>query len=298
MMPTEGCNLTTTPGGRKEHDVLKTISLGGFAAILLLGTAHAAALGDLRSHRAVYDVEMIESSERSGIGAMNGRIVYEISGSVCDGFAVRFRFLTNVQAGRRSLINDQRATVYESAEGDSFEFVSQGYLNGQKETEVKGSAERTAKGLEVTLEDPEEKIVELDDAMFQTQHTAALIDAARDGETVLEARVFDGSDNGDVLNKTTSFIGKERLERDAQPGEPDDIAEMLSSKPSWPVSVSYFSDDDEDQAGERLPTFRTSFLMLEDGVSRDLIMRFDDYELRGALIDLEYLPETLCEASN
>lgn len=298
MMPTEGCNLTTTPGGRKEHDVLKTISLGCSAAVLLFSTAHAAALSDLRSHRAVYDVKMIESSDRSGIDAMNGRIVYEISGSVCDGFAVRFRFLTDVQAGRRSLTNDQRATVYESADGNSFEFVSQGYLNGQKETEVKGSAARTASGLEVSLEEPEEKVLELDDAIFQTHHTAALIDAARAGQTVLEAKVFDGSDNGDTLNKTTSFIGRERLEPEAQPGEPEEIVEMLASKMVWPVSVSYFPDDEEGQTGERLPTFQTSFLMLEDGVSRNLIMRFDDYELSGALIDLEYLPETLCEASN
>ncbi|MEL6750673.1 MAG: DUF1849 family protein [Pseudomonadota bacterium] len=262
------------------------------------GSAHAAAIDDIRPHRAVYDLSMVKASDRSGITGMSGRIVYELKGSVCDGFAVRFRFLTNVQTARKTFTNDQRTTTFEAGDGSSFNFVTQGYLNGQLEETTKGTAEKSDAGIAVSLTEPEEDKLDLERAIFQTEHVAKLVEAGRSGETIVEAKIYDGSDRGDQVMDTTAFIGRERLQRDAVNGESDDVVDALKDEPVWPVSVSYFTNERVDNSGERLPVYQVSFLMQGDGVSRDLKMQFDDYSLRGVLQDIEYLEQPACEASN
>ncbi len=54
-------------------------ALTGLAA----ASANAAAAGALAPHRAIYDIELKEASERSGIEGMRGRMVYEFNGSEC-----------------------------------------------------------------------------------------------------------------------------------------------------------------------------------------------------------------------
>ncbi|MEM9677198.1 MAG: DUF1849 family protein, partial [Pseudomonadota bacterium] len=88
--------------------------LGGAATVLIAPIAHASAIDALKPHRAVYDVKLEKASDRSGIRAMDGRIVYEIKGSRCEGFAVRFRFLTRVRSARKTFTSDQRNATFES----------------------------------------------------------------------------------------------------------------------------------------------------------------------------------------
>ena len=54
-------------------------------------TSAAIATG-LVAHRAVYDLELKDASERSGISGMSGRMVYEFDGNYCTGFTTNFRF--------------------------------------------------------------------------------------------------------------------------------------------------------------------------------------------------------------
>src|SRR5262245_57877726 len=45
-------------------------------------------------HRAVYDLSLERSSPGSGVAQVIGRIVYELTGSACEGYAQSMRFLT------------------------------------------------------------------------------------------------------------------------------------------------------------------------------------------------------------
>ncbi len=270
------------------------LSLSLLALMTTTGFVEAAAIDKLRAHRAVYDLAMVESSDRSGITGMNGRIVYEMKGSVCEGFAVRFRFLTNVQTSRKGFTTDQRSTTYESGDGLDFNFVTQSYLNGQLEQEVRGTADRSGPSVNVKLSKPEKLDVKLDKGIFMTQHIAAIIDAAKSNETILSATVFDGSDKGDELVDTTAIVGKTKRSVSDLKGEPKEVVEAFEREESWPVSVSYFSTAESANAGERLPVYQVSFLLQESGVSRDLMMRYDDYSLRGSLKKVEFLPSKPC----
>ena len=257
-------------------------------------SALAAGVDGLLPHRAVYDLALIKASDRSGITGMNGRIVYEVTGNKCDGFAVRFRFLTQVQTSSKSFTNDQRTSSFESPDGQSFSFVNQSYLNNQLEQEVRGTADRKQGKILVDISKPEPTAYELGDAVFMTEHIGMLIDAANAEESFVTAKVYDGSDKGDELVDTTAVIGKRRAQMVDVEGEPSEVSTQFSDKVAWPVSVSYFSTAPSAEQGERLPIYQVSFIMHESGISRSLKMTYEDYSLKGDLKQIEFLSVEDC----
>ncbi len=277
---------------------LKTISAAGLMSVAIaapMDAAQADVIDGLLPHRAVYDLSLIKASDRSGIIGMNGRIVYEMTGSKCDGFSVRFRFMTEVQTTRKNFTNDQRTTSFEGGDGRSFSFVNQSYLNGQLEQELRGRANRGEEKLSVKITKPETVNVELDDAIFMTEHIGILIEAAQEQQSIVAAKLFDGSDKGDELVDTTAVIGKRRAEITDVEGEPDQVSQLFKEQSAWPISVSYFSTAPSAEQGERLPIYQVSFIMHESGVSRDLKMLYDDYSLKGDLKQIEFLEKASCD---
>lgn len=270
----------------------------GFVVIGVLlataGNSFAAGLDDLLAHRAVYDLSLDEASERSGIVGMTGRIVYEMTGSKCEGFAVRFRFLTKVETARKTFTNDQRTTSFESGDGKTFRFVTQAYLNGQLEQELRGNATDVGETTKIDIEKPEKVELELNKSIFMTEHIGELIDAARSGQTIYTATVYDASENGDELVDTTAVIGKQKSGGVKLDGESDELVEKFSGSNAWPVSVSYFAQTKNDQGGEKLPVYQVSFLMQESGISRALKLQYEDYSLKGDLKQIEFLKTESC----
>ena len=47
-------------------------------------------------HRAIYDLSLDNAQSGSGVSGVNGRIVYELSGNACEGYAQSMRFVTYV----------------------------------------------------------------------------------------------------------------------------------------------------------------------------------------------------------
>lgn len=265
-------------------------------ATLCGGIAAPACAAQLKPHRAVYDLELDQSSNRSGIKSIYGRIVYEISGSECEGFATRYRFKTEIDAGGKiKMTNDQRSTTYESADGNNFNFATQYFLNGQQEQDLRGVAERADGNIAVTITKPDPRDVSLDDALFMNQHMTKILNAADAGETLVSEKIYDGSDEGDQLIDTTAIIGAEKTLNSALKNEPEAVVETIQSSKAWPVSVSYFSNSQVSGGGERLPTYQISFLLQEDGVSRSLKMRYPDYSMIGTLTNIEYLKAEPCD---
>lgn len=270
------------------------IAAAALAALSVAAYAETSALDGLKPHRAVYDVTLSDASERSGIKGSRGRIVYEMTGSACEGFATQFRFFQQVRTARREYTSDQRTTTFEDTDGESFSFVNRSFFNGSQEKEVRGKATRGTDGLRVAMEKPDEAALDLPKAVFTTQHVAQIIEAARDGETIVTADVFDGSGDADEVMQTTAIIGRRRDEVAVGEGE-DDAAARSVTAPWWPVSIAYFKRDGENDAGERLPVYQVSFALHASGVSRDLVMRYEDYSLRGTLREIEFLEQEPCD---
>ncbi|TIP43905.1 MAG: DUF1849 family protein [Mesorhizobium sp.] len=256
--------------------------------------APAFAVPALQAHRAVYDLTLNKASDRSGITGITGRMVYEFNGSACEGYTVKFRFVTQIVTNDNARLTDQQTTTFEDAEGKTFSFVTKSFVDQNLDKEVKGVATREPKGLKVDIDKPEKSSLELAATQFPTQHLVELIGKAEKGENFYQTNLFDGSEDANKVMSTTVIVGK-KTESDKTDPEAPALAKLASDK-YWPVDIAYF--DDTDKSGEEVPEYRISFKLHENGITRDLVMDYGDFSMTGKLVNLSLFDQTKpCPAS-
>lgn len=263
--------------------LLRLACLPFFLSPVLASGASVAAAVPLVQHRAVYDLQLSEASERSGITGISGRMVYEIRGSACEGYTVRFRYVTQSSTRDASQITDQQTTTFEDADGKSFSFATKSYTDQALDKELRGNATREPEGVKITIDKPESKSFELQPTQFPTQHLVDLIHRAKEGETFYETSIFDGSEDADKAMTTTVIVGKQATATSTDPERK--ALDGLSQEKFWPVDIAYFDETSED-GGEDTPEYRISFKLHENGLTRDLQMDYGDFIIRGQLVDL------------
>lgn len=237
-------------------------------------------------HRAVYDLRLMNTRGKRSLQAIRGRILYDFSGSACEGYALQFRQVSELDTGEgRVIMSDLRATSWEEGQGQRLTFHSENYLDDNLRESVTGEARRSDKGVAVRISKPEERSLDLDRGLiFPTQHVRRVLTAAKEGQTILQIGVYDGSETGDKSYDTMTVIGR-RME----PGEkPDDVAgrePTLAGLARWPVTVSYF--DRGKPAGEQTPVYAISFELYENGISRALVLDYNDFVVAGDMTSLD-----------
>lgn len=261
--------------------LLASVSTTAYAAAPV--TSAAIATG-LVAHRAVYDLELKDASERSGISGMSGRMVYEFDGNYCTGFTTNFRFVTQIDTGDNVRVSDQQTKTFENLKDRRFTFDTKSFTDDQLDKEVNGAAQDLAEGVKVALTQPASKELQLGASRFPTEHMLDVIENAKAGKRLFEARVFDGSDDGDKALVTTTVVGKQVAPAtdEADAGN----AGAFSKAAFWPVTISYFN---ENTKTDTLPVYRMSFKLYENGITRDLTMDYGDFVLTGRLAKLELL---------
>ena len=260
-------------------------------ALCLVVAPAAAHAAPLAAHRAVYEVKLDDASERSGVKGMDGRLVYDFDGSACDGYTVNFRFVTRIQLDQDVRVTDQQMSTFEELANPSFQFVSRSFTDQRPDREVSGIANAGDRGVEVEIEGGEATI-ELEPAVFPTQHLLDLIEAAKAGETVYEARVFDGSEEGNRALDTTSVIGDPQTGADAGDDSGALPAEFAGMR-YWPVSIAYYSTAQSN--GETLPLYRIEMKLYDNGVTRDIAMDYGEFRLIGELSEIEMRDADPCD---
>lgn len=253
----------------------------------------------LAPHRAIYDLKLSKSSGSRGIQAVRGRIVYDFSGNACDGYELNFRQVSELDSGEgKDALSDLRSTTWEDGEAKSFRFNSENKLNDKATDAVDGSAERKSAAVAVELSKPKNRKFSVPvNAVFPTEHMRRIIAAARDGKTVLEFPVYDGSETGEKLYNTLTIIGRaitpgQKPVTDAGAKIPE-----LAKLTRWPVTISYFEQKDEQAAhtGEQTPVYAITFEIYENGISRGLILDYNDFTITGELSSLEMKKEKPCK---
>lgn len=266
--------------------------LAAFAAVQMpVSSADAAGPTGLVAHRAVYDLELKDATDRSGIAGMSGRMVYEFDGSECSGFTTNFRFVTQIDSGDSSRLSDQQTKTFEDINKGKFTFETKSYTDERLDKDVRGQAQdEQAGGVRVNLAEPAKKEVDLAASRFPTEHMLDIIKNAKQGKNFFEARVFDGSDDGDQSLVATTVVGKKEM---PQPGDTDAAkAGILADQSFWPVTVAYFN---EHSKTDSLPIYRMSFKLYENGITRDLTMDYGDFVLTGKLSKLDLLAQKECK---
>lgn len=253
----------------------------------------------LAPHRAVYEITLDQSKARTSVSDMTGRMVYELTGSACEGYSQSMRFVTRVvdQEGG-STITDLRSTSWEDALAKAFRFNSSQYKDTKLSETAQGEANRTAHSAagKIVLAKPVKKDLELKQgAYFPIQHSMALIEAAQRGLTVFKADLYDGSEKGEKIYTTTAYIGQAKPAgfNKTLPAVPQ--SSRLDGLKSWPVSISYY--DDDSQLKDAVPSYELAFLYFENGVSRKLFIDYGDFAIRGKLTQITFLEPGKCNAS-
>lgn len=249
----------------------------------------------LAPHRAVYDMALDPTKSAEGIAGVRGRMVFEFGGSACEGYTLNIRLVTEMtnQDGD-SAVTDLRSSTWEDGRGEHFRFNSTQYRDEKITETSSGNAEKKASGVVVDLKKPEEEKLRYPGSiLFPTQHSRQVLDAALKGKRIVQAKIFDGSEKGRRLYATTAFIGKMRPPgADKNPRDDIPNEEKLDTLKSWPVTISYFDGMAE---GEAVPDYEMSFQLFANGVSRDIMIDYGDFAVRGELTSLEFFKQPKCE---
>ena len=260
-----------------------------------VSAAPADTLRGLAPHRAVYEMKLARRADRADVLEVSGRLVYEFAGSACEGFSSRFRLVTQLtNTDGRARVTDMRTTSFEDMRERSFDFVNQNLVDGRTIEDTKGVARHEAEATRVRIGGGDGRALDLPGTTrFPTEHMVDLLEAAKAGRSVVEIDLFDGSDGGRKVFRTTVMIGRE------QSGDDDTSGEAAAAQPAltkgmrrWPVEISYF--DRAKPAGDALPDYQLGFLLYENGVSRRLRLDYGDFAISGMMSTLEALPTGEC----
>ena len=287
-----------------KHHSLPTAALLLLAASIALFSAPRASHAQLApakgvqlaGHRAVYDLTLERTGAGSNVSDIRGQLIYDFSGSECQGYALNTRLITEIfdREGKPST-TDIRSESQEDAEGRHFRFNTSQYVNDKLSESTKGFAVHPPRShdiVNVELEKPKRSMFTLTgNVYFPTQHSLAILKAAMGGESRLQADIYDGSEKGTKVYETTTVIGAP-LELAANSQLPAvKNSEVLDTIQSWPVVVSYY---DQGPKKDGLPSYEVSFRMYANGVSRKLKLDYGTFSLNGELTEIEFLTAKPC----
>ncbi|MFM9939252.1 MAG: cell envelope integrity EipB family protein [Hyphomicrobiaceae bacterium] len=306
--------LGAAVGRKGAGPVVLGMSLAaGFAVALAAGGERAAAQQTtaaqtvpanivLAPHRAVYEFTLDQTRGGTGVTDLTGRMVYELTGSTCDGYTQNMRFVTRMSTqDGNATVSDMRSSSWEDGIAKLFRFTSSQYKDAKLSESAQGDAARSGVGGEVIVDmtKPAKKEIKVKrDVYFPIQHSIALLAAAKKGDTVFQADLYDGSEKGEKYYATTAYIGRPQPKGynkslPAVAAASQAAAAKLDDMMSWPVSISYFDPAKEKLDG--IPSYELAFLYFENGVSRRLFIDYGDFAMRGTLKEVSFLEPSKCD---
>src|SRR6201990_3061506 len=265
---------------RSFRNALAITAAVGLLSALADGGGGGAASGAFLSHQALYDLSLVKSRGSNSINGARGRILYNFSGSACEGYTSEFRQVSELDSGEGKVtLSDLRSTSWEDGAGKSYRFKIDTRMNDSDSSPVDGVAERVGDHITVKLKQPAAKTFTLDGAtVFPTEQIQRIVAAARAGKSVLELSVYDGSDNGEKVYNTLSVIGQPIPgDKAIDSPDPSTQTDVMKTMTRWPVTVSYYDRDTKANEGEQTPVYAMSFELYENGVSRALVLDYNDF---------------------
>jgi hypothetical protein len=239
----------------------------------------------LASHRGVYSLTLDRARENAGIVDVSGAMLFELI-DVCESWTTRQRFTMTLRnrEGTELETGSDYATL-ESMDGRTLRFSLTQVTQGAVSSRVVGQAELGPDGSGVArYSEPEVKELPIPaGTLLPNTHTIAALNAARAGQRLLVAPIFDGT-TADGAQQTTTVMSP------WQGPQPVPEAPSLSTLGSSRMRIAFFEPDGEQAGGARTPSYEVSLRYFENGVADDMIMDFGDFTVRAKLMKLEDAP--------
>lgn len=258
------------------------LALGAVWCATVVTGAMAAGV-TIQPHRALYGVSMERASSSSEVIGVDGKMAFEWRDD-CDGWAIEQRYLMDFsRADGDGFAIRSQFTTWESKDGTVYRFlVGRNRGGGEQRIEGRATLAPPDGGMAMFTKPEEQRITLSKGAIFPTDHTVRLIQAALDGKRFFRANLFDGSEvEADAL--VSAVIGKAR---EAPP--PLDHAALQG--PFWPIRLAFFEPGSPAQA----PDFEMSIELLANGVARALILDYGDFSVRLTLQEIEAIEPPNC----
>lgn len=193
------------------------------------------------------------------------------------------------------------ANTFESRDGLTYEFADKSSLGGNILSSHRGSATLSASGQAgtATYSEPAGQTVQLPaGTVFPTKFAYQLITAAGNGQSGLEALVFDGSMGAEFgVLKLSAAIGLPQnttYKLDAPPANAringNTSMDQFGTSLAWPVRINLYSA--ANPASGLL--FQQGQSLMQNGRTEDMLMDFGQFKLRFELVKMQPLPMPAC----
>ena len=247
----------------------------------------------LAGHRAVYNLSLLKGEGAKAPIQAQGSIIFEFSGSECQGYVQNFHQKTEIQPVEgQTKFSEVYSATYEEPLSKEFRFRTVTKLDNSSVEQVEGVAKKQGATVSVYRKgDARQPIIFQGEILFPIQHLLRILKAASERETLLEARVYDGSGEGDKSLQTLTIIGKPQI---GQVQEKITHSEPLNGMTRWPIVTSYYDLDKPDNR----PVYTLSFDLYANGVSRALRLDYGDFVLAGEMKELNFFSPVSCHTKN
>ena len=266
---------------------------GRFAGLVVLAAglvavlALAARAAEITPHRALYTMTLASTRGDSGVVGATGAMDYEW-GETCDGWTIEQRYRLKMRyAESRDVDVTSTFVTWESKDGLRYRFNQRQTRNGELDQEIRGEARLDAhgKGGVAVFEKPRQQTLKLaPGVLFPSAHTILLIDKAKSGANFLTRQVFDGATDENAV-QVSAVIGTKVT--------PDPVSAKLGpliERQGWHIRLAFFPAD----ANAEQPDYELGMDLLDNGVSRDMLIDYGDYTISAKLDDIEALGKPAC----
>jgi hypothetical protein len=205
----------------------------------------------------------------------------------CEAWAVRQRFTLVIEDRDGNAIETSSDyNTLEAKDGSALRFSLTQITEGAVTSRVAGTAEVTAQGgaIRYTLPNAVEESLP-PGTILPMIHTIRSLAAAREGQRIFTAPLFDGT-SADGAQDTTTIISGGWLGPQPHPRIP-----LLSTLGSARMRIAFFDRDQGGQGGGAgTPSYEVSLRYFENGVADELKMDFGDFTVDGRLMELQEIP--------
>lgn len=247
----------------------------------------------LAPFRAVYDLGLGDGAIPASLFSLSGRLVHELKGSDCEGYALTQRLVSRAELAEGQLVHeDIQSAAFEDTASRSFRFVTRSLVEEELRLTAKGYAQYREGIVDLLISEPEAKsIIMPGEVLFPVEYVKNMIVRLLNGDRFFNALLFDGSEDGDQLFRTTISSGPVSVGNHG-----DDQPVPLQGLKSWPVTVTYFNAEVE--AANMEPDYMVSARVYENGISTSLQIRYQDVSMMGQLVDLTLFDKSVCPEAN
>jgi hypothetical protein len=259
-------------------------------AILALATSTAASAANqpgaeaMVAHRAAYNLTLDRARDNSDVARARGIMLYEVL-DACEGWATRQRFtLVLTDRDGQNVETGSDYSTFETKDGRRIRFSLTQTTQGAVTQRITGDADLTPEGGRVRYSDPEPKEEALPaGTLLPMLHTIRALDAARAGQRLLVAPLFDGTSADGAQDSTTVIATWQTPQANAR-------FPSLERFGSARMRVAFFDRKDTSGGGASAPDYEVGLRYWENGVADELSMDFGDFVVDGRMEELTLLP--------